>query len=396
MNTNFSVVPKVLTRNPGLAYKLGRSFVRQSLAGLVDRRFKVGTSSHLSLVTFRITPLCNLHCLMCNQRGTAGVLKGQYAAQEAKTVIPVEYYKRMVDEIGHLRPTFYIWGGEPFLYPGLMEFARYSIKNGPVWSVNTNGTFLKKYAEEIVRDQWHALFVSLDSFEEVNDKIRGKGSYRKVVEGFEEINRQKELQGSHLPYMGIVTTVSNMNYQYLDKLVEAVKDYKLAWHIINLGTYTNDEIIERHREFMVRTLDTEPDCLHGFNTGFNEGIDGDEFARILTRVHSIKTGYPIITVPVIRPSKIGTYYAQLDEPVRDHCTVPWYQANVDYNGDIYFCSDYPDYILGNLKEDRLLDAFNNERAARFRRNLKNTPDGIMPGCVRCYQNMLFGHRRPGF
>ena len=35
---------------------------------------------------------------------------------------------------------------------------------------------LEKYAEEIVRNKWHALFVSLDAFEDVNDSIRGKGS----------------------------------------------------------------------------------------------------------------------------------------------------------------------------------------------------------------------------
>jgi radical SAM protein with 4Fe4S-binding SPASM domain len=396
MKSNFSIVPQVLRNDRDLAYKLTKSFFGQSMAKTFDKRFGGGKSRHLNLITFRITSLCNLSCVMCNQRGDTGVLKGRYAAEEAKKVLPLEYYKRLVDEVGPQKPVFYVWGGEPFLYPHMMDFAEYTVKNGPALSVNTNGTFLKKHAERIVRDGWHALFVSLDGFEEVNDRIRGKGSYGRVVEGFEEINRQKKLQNSTKPYMGIVTTVSNLNYRYLDQLVDAVKGYNLAWHIINLGTYTTDDIIAKHRAFMQEHLDTDPLTLQGFNNGYNKDIDGQEFTRILSRVHEIDTGYPVITVPVIRPEKIGQYYAELEVPVRDNCSVPWFQVNIDYNGDVHFCADYPDYILGNIKEQPLREIYNGERAQKFRRALRSGDLGLFPGCIRCYQNMLFGHRRRGY
>lgn len=396
MKSNLSVIPKVLEKDKDLAFKLAKAFFGKNLAKNIDRQFKDGTSSHLNLITFRITPMCNLNCVMCNQRGDTGVLKGKYAADEAKTVLPLEYYKKLIDEVGPKKPIFYVWGGEPFMYPHIMDLAEYAIKNGPGWSVNTNGTFLKKHAERIVRDGWDALFVSLDGFEEVNDRIRGKGSYKKVVAGIEEINRQKKLQNSNKPYTGIVTTVSNLNYRYLDTLVEAGKEYDLAWHIINLGTYTNDSIIEKHRNFMMEHLDTDPQTLKGFNNGYNRGIDGEKFTEILDRVHQIDTGYPVITVPVIKPEKIEEYYAKLEVPVRDQCSVPWFQVNIDYNGDVHFCADYPDYILGNIKDQSIMEIFNNERAQKFRRALKNGENGLFPGCIRCYQNMLFGRRRRGY
>jgi radical SAM protein with 4Fe4S-binding SPASM domain len=262
--------------------------------------------------------------------------------------------------------------------------------------VNTNGTYLAKNADRIVKNKWHGLFVSLDGFEEVNDRIRGKGSYRRVVEGFEAINEAKQKYGTNLPYMGIVTTVNRLNYQYLDQLAKAAADFQLSWHIINLGTYSNDEVIARHADFMKETLDTEISCLQAYNTGYNQGIDGEEFKQILKRVHATDNGYPIITVPVIDPDKIGEYYADLDVIVRDQCVVPWSQANIDYNGNVHFCADYPDYVLGNIMEDKFFDIFNNERAQRFREALKSSPNGIFPGCVRCYQNMLCGHRRKGY
>lgn len=396
MKRNFSIVPKVIARNPGVAANLGKSFFKKNKAVIFDKRFRNGKSKVLSLIYFRITPLCNLHCVMCGQRGDKGVLKGKYALEESKKIVSLQRYKELVDEIAPQRPVFYMWGGEPFMYPDFMDLAEYITSKKCLLSVNTNGTFLAKNADRIVKNKWHALFVSLDGFEEVNDRIRGKGSYRRVVEGFHAINEAKKKHNTHFPYMGIVSTVNNMNYEYLDQLALAAKDFNLAWHIINLGTYSNDKIVKDHEKFMKEKLDTEIRCLEAYNTGYNEGIDGGKFKEILKKVHSIDNGYPIITVPAINPDKIGEYYSELEHVVRRKCPVPWSQANIDYNGDVHFCADYPDYVLGNIKEDKFWNIFNNERAVRFRKELKKTPDGLFPGCIRCYQNMLFGRRKSGY
>lgn len=396
MNNNFSIIPKVLFQNPVMSFQIAKTFTNSLKTDIIDRNYYNGISKKLSLIYFRITPLCNLKCIMCGQRGDKGVLKGEYAKDEAKKIVPLIQYKHLVDEIAPDRPVFYMWGGEPFLYPDFMELAKYIVDKKCILSVNTNGTFLKKEAERIVKDKWNALFVSLDGFEDTNDAIRGKGSYKRVIEGFKEINRQKKLQNSKLPHMGIVTTVSNMNYMYLDKLVSAVKDFDLSWHFINLGTYSNDKIVKEHTEFMKENLDTETFCLEAYNTAYNEGIDGKIFSEILQKIHTLKPGYPIVTVPAINPDKIGEYYSDLTTIVRDRCRVPWSQCNIDYNGDVHFCADYPEYILGNIRNEKLYSILNNERSIKFRNTLKNSENGLFPGCVRCYQNMLFGHKVKGY
>jgi radical SAM protein with 4Fe4S-binding SPASM domain len=396
VKTNFSLVPKIVKQNPGMAANMALSFLTMKKANVIDRRYRKTTSKELALIYFRITPLCNLKCVMCGQRGVKGVLKGKHAFDESKKIVPIERYYKLVDEVAPKKPVFYMWGGEPFMYPGFMDLAEYISKSGCLLSVNTNGTFLAENAERIVQNKWHGIFVSLDGFEEVNDSIRGKGSYRRVIDGFKAINEAKKKHNTNLPYMGVVTTVSKFNYLYLHDLAIAAADFGLSWHIINLGTYTNDEVVERHREFMRKELDTEITCLPAYNTGFNEDIDGEKFKEILKKVHATDNGYPIITVPVIDPDKIGEYYSDLDAIVRDNCVVPWSQANIDYNGDVHFCADYPDYTLGNIMDDSFFNIYNNERSQRFRSVLKNSPNGLFPGCVRCYQNMLCGRRCPGY
>lgn len=396
MKTNFSIVPKLIRRDPVLAGRIAAALFAGQKSMLIDHTLHPATSNELGLIYFRLTPLCNLRCVMCGQRGVKGVLKGRFAATESRKIVPLEDYKRLVDQIKHKHPVVYLWGGEPFLYPDLFALVDYMMESGLTVSVNTNGTFLEQYAEEIVRKKWHGLFVSLDGFEETNDRIRGEGSYKRVIAGFEAINREKERQGTHYPYMGVVTTVSNLNYRDLYALAEATTDFKLAWHIYNLGTYTNDAIVASQRAFMKERLDTDISCLPGYATGYNEGIDGQELHDILTRIHAMDIDHPIITVPALKPDKIDIYYGQLDVPVRTHCSVPWSQANIDYNGDVHFCADYNDYPLGNIREQPFFDIYNGDRARKFRLALKNARDGIFPGCVRCYQNMLCGKRVNGF
>ena len=84
IKTNFALVHRLLAQDPGLAIKLARSFVSQRKSMEFDHRFLGDTTHELGLMYFRLTPLCNLHCVMCGQRGVKGVLKGSFAVEEAK------------------------------------------------------------------------------------------------------------------------------------------------------------------------------------------------------------------------------------------------------------------------------------------------------------------------
>ncbi|MDR3283756.1 MAG: radical SAM protein [Treponema sp.] len=397
MNKNISVVPALFRKEPLLSRKMAYAFYKLGLTKLKSRHdYGYNHLKNLCLMYFKLTPLCNLHCVMCGQFGDKGIMKGKIASEAAKTIVSLERYKEIVDEIAPKKPVIYLWGGEPFLYPDLMPLAKYMVGKGLFVSVNTNGTLLEQHAEQIVRDKWSTIFVSLDAFQDVNDSIRGNGSYDRVIRGFEAINREKARQKSNLPFLGVVTTVTNKNYLYLDKLAEASREWNLMVHMFNLGTYTNDGIIERQKRFMKEKLDTDIDCLQGYNTGYNQNIDAQRLYDILQTIHHTDYGHPTITVPALNPEKIHQYYHDLETPVRNHCIVPWCQTNINWNGDVHFCADYPDFILGNIKEQSFTEIYNGDRANRFRKTVHESEGGMFPGCLRCYQNMLFGKKIKGF
>jgi MoaA/NifB/PqqE/SkfB family radical SAM enzyme len=396
MKQNIDVVPMLFSKEPELSRKMLYGFYKMGLARLKPKHdYGYNHLKNLCLVYFKLTPLCNLHCVMCGQYGDKGLMKA-HAAEEAKTLVPLERYKEIVDEFAPCKPVIYLWGGEPFLYPDLMPLAKYMVDKGLYVSVNTNGTLLEQHAEQIVRDKWSTVFVSLDAFRDVNDAIRGKGSYDRVIRGFEAINREKKRQNSNYPILSVVTTVTNMNYLYLDRLAEASREWNLGLHMFNLGTYTNDAIIARQKQFMKEKLDTDIECLEGYNTGYNKNIDAQKLYDILQNLHKKNYGHPMITVPALNPEKIRQYYDELETPVRNHCVVPWCQTNINYNGDVHFCADYPDFILGNIKDKSFADIYNGERANLFRKTIHACEGGMFPGCLRCYQNMLFGKKVRGY
>ena len=396
MKNNNSMIPLLLTKNLGLGQKIASGLYGIHKAKkYLHQNYGHDHFKHLSLVYFKPTGACNLRCAMCGQYGDKGVMN-DCAGEENKKILPLETWKNFVDQIAPRKPVIYVWGGEPFLYKDLMPLCKYMVDKGLFVSVNSNGTLMERYAEQIVNDRWSTIFVSLDAFRDVNDSMRGQGTYDKVIAGFKAIDREKKKRKARYPMLAIVTVVTNKNYMDLANLSEASKEYNIDLHIYNLGTYTNDNIVATQKRFMKEKLDTDIDCLEAYNTGYNMGIDGQKLHGVLRDIQEKNYGHPILTVPTLNPEKTHTYYAELETPVRNHCVVPWCQLNVNYNGDVHFCADYPDYILGNITQKSVKEIYNGDRANLFRKTIHECEGGMFPGCLRCYQNMLFGRKIKGF
>ncbi len=80
---------------------------------------KDGAADALRLIGIRISDLCHLRCHTCGQWGDNGYLRGTPLKELKRREIPVEKYMAMADEVHRLgwRPVWYIWGGEPMMYP---------------------------------------------------------------------------------------------------------------------------------------------------------------------------------------------------------------------------------------------------------------------------------------
>ena len=87
---------------------------------------------------------------------------------------------------------------------------------------------------------------------------------------------------------------------------------------------------------------------------------------------------------MLKLKDLNKYYSDMHFSVgKRRCFSPWFAANIMPNGDVTFCMDYPDYVLGNIKKESFLNLWNSPKAIDFRSKLKKYKK--FPICNRCCQ-----------
>jgi radical SAM protein with 4Fe4S-binding SPASM domain len=68
------------------------------------------------------------------------------------------------------------------------------------------------------------------------------------------------------------------------------------------------------------------------------------------------------------------------EAKRHICRNPWLLSDIQPNGDVNFCVDFPDHVIGNIRYSTLEQAWNSQKADQFRDYLQKRS---LPICFRC-------------
>ena len=142
-------------------------------------QMKSGLDAPICL-TWELTYACNLACVHCLSSS------GQRDERELST----EQAKAVLDELRDLQ-VFYIniGGGEPMVRRDFFEILEHSISNGIGVKFSTNGAFIdKKNAERLAAMDYLDIQISLDgTTAEVNDAVRGEGSYATAIRAMENL-----------------------------------------------------------------------------------------------------------------------------------------------------------------------------------------------------------------
>jgi len=135
------------------------------------------TSPHVTILS--PTMRCNLRC------------EGCYAASyERKDDMPADVFDRVISECEEIGTNFFVLvGGEPFIYPDLLDILKKHNKS--VFQIYTNGTFIDRdMAKRLVKMGNIAPQLSVNGPAEFNDASRGKGSFDRSV-GVMDILREE-------------------------------------------------------------------------------------------------------------------------------------------------------------------------------------------------------------
>ena len=370
-------------RNPALAKSFARGTYRQFVKSKLDYGNEDGSSSALWLLSLRITHRCNHRCAICAQWGQVG-----YNAREdtpkVTGEVPVEVYKKVIDEVAPKKVHIYITGGEPFLYGDLVPLVNYMKQKGLTVQIVTNGVGLEKNAQTIVDNGWDMICVSFDGPKEIHDKCRGvPGALDAAIKGIRAIQKIKKEKKTSKPAIFVLTTISiNNQYALLDTVKEAEK-LRPDGMVIYYSWFTKESIGLKHTQIAEEKLGITPFAWKGYVRDTTK-LDIDNITEQVRQIKAAKTKVPILFAPNLKTEEIRTYYTEPENFFGyKKCVAPWFQLDVMPNGDTVTCRDFPDFVTGNIMESSILEIYNSEKHRKFRRALRSCENGVFPICSRC-------------
>ena len=135
--------------------------------------------SFADIVYLELTRECNLRCVHClNNSGE--LMDNQLSMEEFKKLI-MDLAEAGIQEI---RFT----GGEPIKFEGIYELIKLATDNGICTSIGTNGTLItQELAHKLKKVGLKKSVVSIDGTQNKHDLIRGKGNYKKAMDGLNSL-----------------------------------------------------------------------------------------------------------------------------------------------------------------------------------------------------------------
>lgn len=389
----------------------GRREVMAHLAGPRPETLPMPT-----FVQLRVTNLCNLRCKMCGQWGDTGIYRnhGPSAGSTdgeserrriveligAKRQLTLADYVRLLDEIAPGNPIVSLFGGEPFLYPDILPLIREIKGRGLTCSVITNGGRLAAYARELVESGIDTIAVSIDGPPALHDRIRGqRDCFEKAATGIREVARWRRRLGRALPMQIAILPITELNAGSVGPALEVLRDLPLDTINIGLRWFVPRQAGAEYEAVMRGTFGVAADSWKGFEfdgTAFAGGepdtMDGlVRLLRGLRRRRFLESarGKPWISfVPNVPAEGVPEYFSDFKQTFgHELCPVAWYFAQVEPDGEVCFCGDFPDYFIGNVRTRSFLEIWTGEKAWRFREKLLREP---LPICSRCCGSYVYG------
>lgn len=330
----------------------------------------------INMLGINLTYKCNLNCFMCGQRH----MKIDEISREVDFDKLCEFILSCKKK--GLRYGVYLWGGEPFLYSKISELLKFLNDNRIPVTINTNGTKLETYAENIIKYNVHQLIISIDGINEVHDKIRGvKGTYQSLVQGIEKLNSLRKFG----LFIATNTVVTSQNYMMLFDILTEINKLHVNHMECQLPIFFSQERGKKYEERMTNEFNVSGEHWKGF-VGDYSLINID---TLISEIEKIKKafGRKFKLSPNLNSEQIIRYFNDPDSIAPNKvCALPFSQIHVEPNGDAVVCPDFPDYKFGNIYTDSTESIWNSEKINAFRESINKEK---LPLCNRCCQFYAF-------
>jgi MoaA/NifB/PqqE/SkfB family radical SAM enzyme len=329
-------------------------------------------------ISLTITNHCNLRCQMCGQWSDEGYIRGN--TETLKHEMSLADWKGVVDELAvHGTKSLLLRGGEAFMFPGIIDLLEYIHGKSMFISIDTNGTLLKQFAEDILRIGNMHLTISVDGPEPVHDAVRGiPGTFQRLREGVARLAELEQPGGNRISH-SICFTISQYNYRSLGGMPDVARSLGLKSIAIVPYYYFPQSVGQRYTEEL-RSLGCTAFSWNGFHHE-ESSVDFAEFQKqyrqYLASLGDVES-YPYMPLD---EDQYRDWFADAQTPVGyTNCMNVEKLVDIQPDGSANFCVDFVDYSFGNVKDDSIETLWNSEKAECFRQFRRSHPLAL---CYRC-------------
>lgn len=334
------------------------------------------------ILTIMLTYACNLKCPFCGQneiRKTRDFKGSMQLSLEQVEGILDDAVKAGIRSVN-------LWGGEPLLHPQIFDIIKAVKKRRMRCFVVTNGVLLEKYAEQIVESKADFLQISFDAPGQEHDLVRNHpGLFETIKRGIEKINRIKR----YFPLISTSAVILPNNTKRFTEIADSAFGIGSNSMFYQLLMSYDAETIAIYKERLICEYGMKEEDIKVIDHFLGEEIGEKEFQAGVEEAAKVKEKYGrLVTLPNCQFKEEGyQLYMQKEGPFDSNYTKGcWsinYKVNVQTNGDVVLCPDFPDLVIGNVFETSIQEIWNSQLRKKIACDFyRGRP---FPICYRCCQ-----------
>jgi|TARA_R110000803_G_scaffold210454_2_gene282307 hypothetical protein len=272
---------------------------RNHLTKLITTDTNSLNSANVGLKKLQIVPsiTCNFKCRICDSNFSSAIAMEEIKFAEAankeklllnlqnRSLIDIEYTKRILQDSLSGLTMLQVLGGEPTLMKNLPELLEYIIAQGDHkhidLAINTNGSIWSDRLTEILQKfKSCKMLISIDAFGKRFEDQRG-GCWQDIEDNFD--------RWLTVPNVSVIitATVSIQNVLYVDEIVDFVKSKGVfvGWNYVDDPSELSiDNLTQTAKDLVyLKYINHESNELHGIATRVMQtpAVSGQKFISLM-------------------------------------------------------------------------------------------------------------------
>ncbi len=333
------------------AIKFAKKFSWDQTARAVDKlikniemRQKPLFKNRLQNLFIELTTACNFHCQMCDIWQTK---KQSLSFNLVKKVL------RQARNLGAEQVSFS--GGEPLLYPNILNTLKMAKELGYQVFLTTNGSLIDSQTAPLITKYVDRIYISVDGNKEMHEKIRGPNSYENILRAIKLLKNKKILTN-------ISMVVSKINYNQMKSVIDLASQEKI--YQVSFQPFSKDYLFKRKNK-------------HQYYW-----ISGSDLKKLKKEIENTISYAHIKKVDIMSEGLLRSIpnYFLLNGKIypKRFCQILKNSLIIQNNGKVFPCWGWDKIILGDIKNDSLKEIFLGKKRAEI---LKYTQQKNCPGCL---------------